>query len=273
MKKIHKKSSRFFAVLVLLGILCMPAAVLAEGNKVYDNYGILSAEETSQLQSELSDIGEKYDFETVFLISEDVGEDLDYREYAAEFMQKNQVGYGDTNEGMCVFHQPDARNITIVFRGNAQYEFTEKIQDIMLDHCTEKLKEEDTFGAYQSLVEDLEKGLARTSDGKKIRPMDISQTPFVLAILKWFAISVLLGAVPAFVASWYQKNRMKTNIPQTNADMYADGQGTEFSEMRDMFIQRTVTRRRKPENNNQNGGSSGSFTSGGESFSGSSRDY
>ena len=55
-----------------------------------------------------------YQFETAFLITDNVGEEMDYRQYAARFMQMNQVGYGESNEGLCVFHQPDARNITIV---------------------------------------------------------------------------------------------------------------------------------------------------------------
>ena len=74
---------------------------------------------------------------------------------------------------MCIFHQPDARNITIVFRGETQDDFTESIQEEMLDKCKERLKADDPFGGYQSLIRDLKSGLSRISEGKKIRPMDI----------------------------------------------------------------------------------------------------
>ena len=270
MKKLHKLPGFLPVLLCLAGIMWLPVSVQA---KVYDNYGILNEEETTALEKELAEIEEAYQFETAFLITDNVGEEMDYRQYAARFMQMNQVGYGESNEGLCVFHQPDARNITIVFRGKAQDQFTEKIQDRMLDHCTEKLKKDDTLGAYQSIVKDLEQGLSRVSQGKKIRPMDISDTPLTLSLLKWLLISIAAGAVPAFAASWYQKNRMKTNVIQTNADLYAEAEETRFSQMRDMYIRRAVTRRRKPQNKGGNNGSSDSFTSGGESFSGSGRNY
>ena len=43
-----------------------------------------------------------YGYDAVLWISQDVGEDEDYRQYAAEFMQANEIGYGDTHEGMCI---------------------------------------------------------------------------------------------------------------------------------------------------------------------------
>ena len=115
MKKLHKLPGFLPVLLCLAGIMWLPVSVQA---KVYDNYGILNEEEITALEKELAEIEEAYQFETAFLITDNVGEEMDYRQYAARFMQMNQVGYGKSNEGLCVFHQPDARNITIVFRAS-----------------------------------------------------------------------------------------------------------------------------------------------------------
>ena len=101
MKKLHKLPGFLPVLLCLAGIMWLPVSVQA---KVYDNYGILNEEETTALEKELAEIEEAYQFETAFLITDNVGEEMDYRQYAARFMQMNQVGYGESNEGLCVFH-------------------------------------------------------------------------------------------------------------------------------------------------------------------------
>ena len=146
----------------------LPVSVQA---KVYDNYGILNEEETTALEKELAEIEEAYQFETAFLITDNVGEEMDYRQYAARFMQMNQVGYGESNEGLCVFHQPDARNITIVFRGKAQDQFTAKNpgQDAGSLH-REAAKRTILWARIKVIVKDLEQGLSRVSQGQKDPP-------------------------------------------------------------------------------------------------------
>ena len=104
------------------------------------------------------------------------------------------------------------------------------------------------------------------SVGEKIRPMDISDTPLTLSLLKWLLISIAAGAVRA-CSILVSEEWDEDNVIQTNADLYAEAEETQFSQMRDMYIRRAVTRRRKPENKGGNNGSSDSFTSGGESFS------
>ena len=72
------------------------AAGTEEISWVFDDYGLLDETEQAQLDQELGDIYEEYGYDAVLLISPDIGEDQDYRKYAAEFMQENDIGYGDT---------------------------------------------------------------------------------------------------------------------------------------------------------------------------------
>ena len=255
--------------LVIMAVLPVRAAEA----RVFDEYGVLSETEKTELDQRISEINDRFHFDTAFLIMGNIDESWDYRRLAADFMQLNDIGYGRSRNGMCVLHQPDVRNITIVFRGEIQDAFTVKIQDIILDNCTEKLKDDDTYEAYMTILDDVETGLERTEAGKKIRPVDLSRMPRALEILKWILISFGAAAVPALLLTWYQRRRMITLIPQTNADAYREEEGLELQEARDMFLYRTVTRTRKPDKQDFHGGPSGSFTHGGETFSGSSRNY
>ncbi len=246
----------------------------AQGKEEYswvlDDYGLLSNDELAEINGELSDIYDTYGYDAVLLISKDVGEDEDYRKYAAEFMQDNEIGYGDTHEGMCIFHQPDARNITIVFRGETQNDFSSKIQEIMLDKCKTHLKADDPFGGYQSLISDLEAGLACIADGQDIRPIDISDEPLVEIFIKDLLMAFGLMIIPTGALTWYQVRKMKTRVPKPNANEYTAGSGLELSEKNDIFLYETVSRTEK---NKGSDGDSGNFSSGGESFSGSSSNY
>lgn len=269
--------------LLCLGLgLLMPLSIQAseetdaetgELTWVFDDYGLLDETEQNELDQELGEIYDEYGYDAVLLISPDIGEDEDYRQYAAEFMQDNDIGYGDTHEGMCIFHQPDARNITIVFRGETQNDFSENIQQEMLDKCKERLKNDDPVGGYQSLIGDLRSGLDRLSEGKSIRPMDLSERSMVSQFLIDFLLCFLIMAVPTGLMTWLQLRKMKTRVQQTDANAYAAEGGLELHEKRDLFLYSTVSRSEKPKNDDKNGGSSGSFSSGGESFSGSSSDY
>ena len=92
---------------------------------VQDDYDLLTYEEWDTLNQELSDIYEKYHYDAVLWISTDTDIE-DVRKHAAEFMQEKEIGYGDSHEGMCIFNQPDTRDIAIVFRGDTQKLFPDE---------------------------------------------------------------------------------------------------------------------------------------------------
>lgn len=260
-------------LILLLVLTAVPVSVQAyEGSSLFvdDSYGMLSEAQEKKLETEMQRILDIYEFQSVLLISKDVFGDE--RNYAASYMQENEIGYGEEKSGMCIFHQPDKRNITIVFRGPYQNDFTVKVQDAMLDCAVEKLLDEDPYGAYEVLLKTAENGLKRLAAGKEIRPMDADGRGFGRFLAACAGISFLLSAVVVAIMTLVQNVRMKTRTPQENADLYVQGNGAVFSQHRDIYM-RCKTVRQKVEKENSGGSSSGSFRSGGESFSGSSRDY
>ena len=272
MKKIHRfvRNCLFGMILVLLSNV----SVSADGtvSRVYDQYGVLSTDEERLLDEILQKFYDSYGFEAVILISRDVAGDE--RTYAAQFMQQNGIGCGESKNGMCLFNQPGRRNVAVVFRGEAQDDFDTRIQDILLDDCTGYLKADDYYGAYMSVLCDLEGGLARWSRGKSVRPMDIDGEGLLVFGAGAFLLSFAAMAVPVLFMVLYQKGKMKTFVAQSNADAYREEDGVRLDAHRDIYLRTLRTRTEKPSNDSHSGGgSSGTFTSSGESFSGSSRNY
>lgn len=120
------------------------------------------------------------------------------------------------------------------------------------------------------MIHDLEVGLDCIAEGESIRPMDISDESvagrFVKDLLMAFAVMI----IPTGIMTWYQVRKMKTRVQQANASEYTADGGLELSEKHDIFLYETVSQTAKVKNDNND---SGSFSSGGESFSGSSSDY
>lgn len=266
------KKKGFIAGLFLLLLMCtvLPVSAAQSGERgVFDTYGVLDQKEEQKFSEIIEDIYHQYHFGIALVVSEDI--DGDERQYAARFMQTKNIGYGDTKEGLCIFHQPDARNLAIVFRGQAKDQFSSRIQDRILDHAIPLLKEEDFSGAYETLLLDVEKGLSILAQGKELRPMDFSQTGWQAYLGKWGLISLLIMAIPTGLMVWYQGSKMKTQRPMEDADFYLVEDQVEITRREDRYL-RTITSRTKIEDTSKNN-DSGGFSSGGESFSGSSRDY
>lgn len=265
-----KKAKLLLGIAVVLLWMLTTVVSAKETGHVYDQYGLLDDTEVNMLNEKFEELYDTYHFDAVLLISRDVAGDE--RRYAASFMQENEIGYGGEKNGMCIFHQPDARIITIVFCGSSQEQFTEKIQDLMLDSCTVELKDGNMVEAYVSLIDDLKDGLERIESGKSIRPMDIEDGGLVLYALKWLALSLAIMAIPVLFLVLVQVMRMKTKRMQENADFYAPQECFNLQMSRDIYLRTDVTKV-KIEHENHNQGGSGTFKSGGESFSGSSRKY
>lgn len=271
MKKIcHLLNIAIFCVSFCL-LLCLPVYGGSAASRVYDLYDVLSEDEEEKLNQELQAMYDSYGFEAVILTSEDILEDE--RMYAAEFMQENGIGYGEEKDGMCLFNQPGCRNITVVFRGDAQHTFDTDIQDMLLDDCTKYLKQGDYYGAYNAVLQDMKGGLKRWAQGKSVRPMDISGESIPGFAVKAFLFSLAVMAVPVLLMTLYQRGKMKTFVQQSNADAYMQRDGVHLNARQDTYIRTMRTRTAKPSDDSHSGGGSGSFTSGGESFSGSSRNY
>ena len=140
----------------------------------------------------------------------------------------------------------------------------------MLDKCKTYLKADDPFGGYQSLVSDLNAGLERLAEGKKIRLMDIEEGSALSRFFTDLLMAFVIMIIPTGVLTWYQVRKMKTRVQQPDASEYTTDSGLELSEKHDIFLYETVSQTAKVKDDNND---SGSFSSGGESFSGSSSDY
>ena len=253
--------------LILTSFCVIP--VFANGNGgVYDEYGALDDQEIWTLELQISEIYNATGVDIAILITPNVGTDA--RRYAAAYMQENQIG---PDNGVILMHQPDDREITIVFRGSLQDTYSVDMQDIILEDCKAYLREDDFFGGYQAVLEDISNSVERAVSGGKVRKMDLRGEGILSSIPGFGAISVFISSIPVFFMSLFQRGKMKTNVQQANANSYVPVNGLKIRHKQDHFLRTVTTKTRKERDHDSGGGHGGSFSVGGESFSGSSSKY
>lgn len=89
----------------------------------------------------------------------------------------------------------------------------------------ERLKADDPFGGYQSLIRDLKSGLSRISEGKKIRPMDIDDGTVASRFFTDLLMAFVIMAIPTALMTWHQvrKRKQKCSSPMpTSTRQMAD---------------------------------------------------
>ena len=266
MKKRINAVLLFFLMLLMVGCV----TVSAKNGGVYDDYGILSPEQYQDLTEKLNTLQELYPIEGAIAITDQVYGEV--RHYAAELMQDNEIGYGDSLDGFCFLQNPVERDIAIVFRGNLQYYFKSNITDTILDDVAGKLQQNDYYGAYVVVIDEVTNCMNRVIQGKEIRPMDIRGEGLIPFAGFSLVLSFIVMAIPTLIMTLVQKGKMNMIVPQPNADCYIPKDGFRLRRKTDRFVRNSVSRTAKPKDDDK-GHSSGSFSSRGESFSGSSRKY
>ena len=260
------------AMLLIAVLLLNRPALAASGEYVYDEVGILSSSEASALNSMLSEIEQTYDFECIVYVTEYAGDDI--RRTAAAFMQQYNIGAGPSRDSaLCIIHAPYDRDYAVVLRGEGQQIFPYEIYESMLDLMQPYLVEGDNAGAYSAGIEAAERCLARYYAGKTVRTFDVKGGNLIEALLNSALIGVPGGFLFALLTGLIGKSKMKTIRQKKGATSYVVESGVKITREEDHFIRTEVHRTKKQSASSRGGGKSGSFSSGGENFSGGSRKY
>lgn len=271
----RKRKGLFFLLLGILMCSCFFTSVFAaKDGGVYDEYGVLSAGEAESLRQQIAGIRQEAEVDVAILVTRDVTS-ADARTYAAEYMQDHQIGAGSSNNGVILMHQPDGREITVVFRGNIQEKYSVEIQDTILEDCKVYLREDAFFEAYEAFLQDISNSAQRAVSGNSVRFMDIRGESILSSIPGFAGLSFLVSAIPVFIMTLFQKGKMKTKVQQVNANSYVPVNGFKIRQKQDRFLRTVTTKSRKPKEDRSGGGGGGggSFSARGESFSGSSSKY
>lgn len=259
------KKSHLLIIALFLLIFTMGSAVSAQSKqRIFDNAGALTEGEVRELEELSEEYSEKNKIDFIFLTSTDT-EGKTIEEYAGDFADDHEIGYGSQPNGsaalLAINISPDPEQRRVQLMGFEQAE--QSLDDARLNQIREKITPDLSEGNYAEAFQNfilISDEYLEYRDG--VNPESI--------FFKWWfqaIVSVILAGIVVGTMAFNSGGRVTVNNRT-----YFDDNNTRVNSSRDIFVNKTVTKRRKPSNNNKGGGGGrgGGMTGGGRSFSGSS---
>ncbi len=260
--------------------------------KVYDNYGLFSEDEITDLEDVCAQYGEDGKVDIV-VVTDDLN-GASTQKYLEDFYDEYAFGYnqefGDAAIILVNMYESD-RSVTIQGYGKAEYNLNNDRIEYILDDVTKLLKNGEYYNAMEEFAKQSayymneskgvntspatgeagsgnyygESGYSGPSDYYGKKEDNIFYNTFFQ-----LGIAVIIGAVTVGIMAAGSGGRVTVSNRT-----YLDEGNSGVTASRDDYIRTTTTRVKKPDNNNDAGRSSGGggISSGGHSHSGGSRGF
>ena len=232
---------------------------------IYDSAELLSEEQVMELEGSIKEFGEKQ--ETDFIIHTTNGTSgKSIKTYMGDFYDEHAFGY-DQHKGntilLTVSVDPTKREVFLAgFERGEEYLDNERIE-LVLDKITPHLSDKNFYQAFQQAI-------STSNDYMEYRP---GVNPESVLLKTWFQLVVALAVGGIIVGTMVYNSGGRVTVTSRT---YFNENNTRVNSKRDMFVNKTVTKRRKPSNNNKSRGGrggGGGITGGGSSFSGGGRSF
>lgn len=294
--KAHNRTPNILFILVIIIVIStfhpITASAAPEDPKVYDNYGLFTAEEITNLEDTCKQYGEEGKVDIV-IITADGLDGKTRKQYLEDFYDEHSFGYEQaTGTAALILINMDSndRGVEIQGYGDAEYYVNNDRIEYMLDDIVPLLSDGNYYDAMVQYAKEVayymneeegvntspttgaegsgnyygESSYAGSSDYYGQEENIFFNTFFQLAI------ALVIGAI--VVGTMALQSGGKITV---NNHTYLDEEHSRVIAHRDDYLRTTITRVKKPENNNSGGRSSGGggVSSGGSSHSGGGRSF
>lgn len=249
-----KKLIHLILTLFMIGMMAISSS--ASEMYVYDEAGILSAEELVGLDAKAEEVSEEYGYGVYVIVVQD------YQDYstgdvytaATEMYHGLQLGEGAEREGILLMLSIEDRDYSTFFYGeNVEYAFNEYGQIQLEEQFLDDFGDDRWHDGFYDYVTTCEEYLELAEAGDPVRQ---SAVPMIFAAV---AFSVLI----ALIISNNLKNKMKSVSKRTSAQEYVAEGGLNLTIRSDQFLYVTEKRRKIEKSSedesksNKGGGGSG----------------
>jgi uncharacterized protein len=227
---------KHFATFVLV-CMFLSARAFSQGQYVFDNGEMLSDTERSALEARIAAIKRAYSFDVVLVTEESIyGEEP--MVYADDFFDYQGGGFGNENGGVLLLQVTGTRDYCISTFGVGTFGgetiFNELALDASEKHIVKFFKADNSFGAYNTFIDDVEKYLAIAAKGGTYN--FLYEYILVFIIIAW-VIAFIIAAV--VVNRW--KAKMNTAKGSGEAAAYIVPKSLQFTEKTDTYLYSTTT--------------------------------
>lgn len=255
------KKRLFSLLLALLSALSLTVFAWAtEGGEsyLYDEAGLLTAEEAAVLENKAANITQQYGC-GVYIVTVDDYEvyDSDIHYAAVAIYDGLNLGVGENREGILLMLSMWDRSYDLFVRdgGVAQYAVNDYGRNQMTEVFLDNFGEDDWYGGFDDYLNACSDYLDRAEQGNPVKkPLSSILIP-----------AVLVGIGVALVICLSLKGMMKSVRRSARADIYVTEDGLNLTDRADVYTHTTETRVKIEKNDSSSSdhsGGGGSSTSG-----------
>ena len=251
---------KLFSLLAALIIVCSVSPVMAAGERlVNDEAGVLTEEQTQELEARLTGIADAYDFDPVIVFTTDSGSDI--VSYSDDYFDYNGYGRGDNHTGILMAIDVTRNERYLSTCGDCIEAYSDKV----ISYIGPDLAESADARAYYELAvkfADYAEGIMSV-----YRTKGKYTVPYKMTNQELFIVALISLAIAAF-AMHIAKASTDDAVTPVNADIYAEGGSARITAAKDLFLYSNITQTRRAEEKSSGGGSSTHTSSSGTSHGG-----
>lgn len=258
-----KKFCTIFFALLLSLLMAFPAFAESDMQRFVDEAGLLTDSEGKELLGQLDEISERQQVDVV-VVTVDSLDGMSAMEYADDFYEANDYGFGEERDGILFLISMEERDWWMSTSGFGITAFTDAGLEYISEMIISDLSEGDYAWAFTTFADLCDDYITQAKTGE---PYDVDHLPKdPLVLLVFLVMALAVGFVISLIATGIMRLKLRSVYSKTEADSYVKKGSLKLTVENDLYLYKHVDRREKPkEENTSSTGSTGSTRSSGGS--------
>jgi len=230
-------------------------AVNQHGQYIFDDAGMLTADEFESLNSYAKQISEYYECGVHILTTDsEEADEYNIQMFAEdEYLRYTDYGWGEDKDGFLLVLGTYDRSYWLLAYGPwGNYALTDYAKDEMANQFLDNFRNDDWAGGFNDYLSYANYVLDCASQGQ---PVDVYYDREETDVgVEAYAFAAVIGLIAALITCSRYKKQMRTAVTATKADAYVDVGDINMRVRKDIFRYETEDRERIEEDNDKNRG-------------------
>jgi len=230
-------------------------AVNQHGQYIFDDAGMLTADEFESLNSYAKQISEYYECGVHILTTDsEEADEYNIQMFAEdEYLRYTDYGWGEDKDGFLLVLGTYDRSYWLLAYGPwGNYALTDYAKDEMANQFLDNFRNDDWAGGFNDYLSYANYVLDCAAQGQ---PVDVYYDREETDVgVEAYAFAAVIGLIAALITCSRYKKQMRTAVIATKADAYVDVGDINMRVRKDIFRYETEDRERIEEDNDKNRG-------------------
>lgn len=240
----------------------IPSAIFDESllPRLNDEADILTAQEEAKILGILDEISERQMFDVVIAVVNDF-EQNNVKDAAYDYYDYNGFGYGENNDGVCLYLSMEERDLNIGGTGFGIVAFSDFGREQILEQIKPELSKDDYYAAFLEFAQICDDYVSEANNGT---PYDVDHKPFKDKFNSFYIFwgVLFVGIIVAFILVKIEERKLKSVHYARDAQDYMRKGSMHLVNRMDCYVYSNTVSEYDPKNDDDGGSKVDSGSSG-----------